>query len=210
MFDKLAVAGDSHRPFHGRPRRVDLLGWALCSRQLDQAVEARCWRSSMLIVFARRSGLTAGEGAARAVGKPRARCGVDADAGWIPFVSGFYRGLTGNELSCFDVVCLVAAIPAPVCVISMEIAGRWRCRSASSWLHSDRLLAASSAQAGHRCGDQSGAASWARCARLPSCLSDLRRDSTRPSLASSNNAGNNPGPLGCDCSQSAQPRPSHC
>jgi hypothetical protein len=38
----------------------------------------------------------------------------------IPFVSGFYRGLTGNDLSLFDVACLLAAIPGSVHGVPME------------------------------------------------------------------------------------------
>jgi hypothetical protein len=32
----------------------------------------------------------------------------------VPFFAGFYRGLTGNDLSAFDVGCLIAAIPSAV------------------------------------------------------------------------------------------------
>jgi hypothetical protein len=124
MFDKLAVAGDSLNLSMNDLESM-VLGWAsngdlFGSSSMNAVLDPLLAKLDAVIMLLEDLIVLAGEALHELWANPRKIVEWLDSRIEIPFVSGFYRGLTGNELSFFDVVCLLAAIPGSIHGISME------------------------------------------------------------------------------------------
>ncbi len=204
MFDKLAVAGDSLNLSMDDLESI-VLGWAsngdlYGSSSIKAVLDPLLAKLDALIMLLEDLILTAGEALHELWANPRKIVEwMDARIE-IPFVSGFYRGLTGNELSCFDVVCLVAAIPGSVHGISMETPRSMAMQPAvphvelaslETGLAGTPLLQAGAAGTGDRAELQT---LGAVCAASFMSIGIFTAGLDATFLASSNNAGNNRDP----------------
>jgi hypothetical protein len=124
MFDKLAVAGDSLN-LSMTDLESMVLGWAsngdlFGSSSIKAVLDPLLAKLDAVIMLLEDLILLGGEALHELWANPRKIVEWLDSRIEIPFVSGFYRGLTGNELSFFDVVCLLAAIPGSIHGIPME------------------------------------------------------------------------------------------